>query len=171
VATIDAPTIDPRLYEELLQPFAAATMAALEGMTGIEVQVVGMRPMKGPLAIVAPAAIVQIDSSILRVFDLSIPPKTAVSLAQRLLAEAGQKVDDAMVQDCVCELANVVAGQAKALLADGRFRFTFRIPQPPGSASWPGHLNWFVLTFACEWGDFTVRLCLDEMTEMNCQID
>ena len=38
-------------------------------------------------------------------------------------------MDENLVRDCVGEIANVIAGQAKALLAGGPYHLTFSVPR------------------------------------------
>src|SRR4051812_12669340 len=59
---------------------------------------------------------------------LSFPGRTAATLARRILAEAAVDADAMMVQDCMGEVANVVAGQAKALLVGSPSHFTLSTP-------------------------------------------
>ena len=60
---------------------------------------------------------------------LSLPMKTARSMAERVLADVREPIDDRMVLDCIGELANVLAGQAKSLLANSPYRFSFSLPR------------------------------------------
>src|SRR5881397_517540 len=59
---------------------------------------------------------------------LGFPRDMAQALAQRLLVDSGAEVDDALIRDCVGEIANVVAGQAKAVLHGTPYRFTHSTP-------------------------------------------
>jgi chemotaxis protein CheX len=60
---------------------------------------------------------------------LSLPMKTARGMAERILAETPQLIDDSMILDCIGELANVLAGQVKALLANSSYHFSFSLPK------------------------------------------
>jgi chemotaxis protein CheX len=53
----------------------------------------------------------------------------AMELTRRVLGNANRSIDAAIVEDCIAELANIIAGQAKALLAGTNFRFTFAKPE------------------------------------------
>src|SRR5262245_45587149 len=60
---------------------------------------------------------------------LSLPMKTARGMAERVFADVREPIDDGMVLDCIGELANVLAGQAKSLLANSPYRFSFALPK------------------------------------------
>jgi CheY-specific phosphatase CheX len=51
---------------------------------------------------------------------LSFPDRTAAAITERVLADAKEEIDETLVRDCVGEIANVIAGQAKTLLAGTR---------------------------------------------------
>ncbi|MFO0865167.1 MAG: chemotaxis protein CheX [Gemmataceae bacterium] len=53
---------------------------------------------------------------------------TALALTRRVLGNANRTLDAGIIEDCMGELANVIAGQAKALLAQSTHRFTFATP-------------------------------------------
>src|SRR5262249_58912846 len=96
---------------------------------------------------------------------LAFPTQPAQARARRVLAETAVAVDDALVRDCLGELANVTAGQAKAMLHGSPFRITFATPRVASSASrsdmaWPSE-NWLVALLTSELGDFALQLCLD----------
>jgi chemotaxis protein CheX len=60
---------------------------------------------------------------------LSFPERTAAFLARQMLAGVTAEVDNQLIRDCVAEIGNVVAGQAKALLAGTPFHFAFSLPR------------------------------------------
>ena len=62
------------------------------------------------------------------VLVLSFPAQTAAALAGRVLAEVAQAPDDDLVRDCMGELANVIAGQAKTLLAETPYQLLLATP-------------------------------------------
>ena len=65
-----------------------------------------------------------------------------------------------MVRDCMGEVANVVAGQAKALLVGTPSHFTLSTPSRPaaGAAGRDGTGGW-VIRFDSDAGEFTVHVC------------
>jgi len=60
---------------------------------------------------------------------LSFARRTAQRMVAEMLGTNPVDVDDAMLQDGVAEMANIVAGNAKALLADTRYRVTMSLPR------------------------------------------
>lgn len=94
---------------------------------------------------------------------LGLPTATATALAGQILGAAAT-ADEALVRDCSGEIANVVAGQAKTLLAETPYHFTFSTPKILTRGefqSMSGSLEkWPVITFSCDAGDFTVQVRL-----------
>src|SRR5262245_56499445 len=106
-------------------------------MTGTETVVLEvcrstLYPAPGELA-----AIVELTSAAVGALVVSFPRPTAEALARRMLTSVTEPLDDSLIQDCVGEMANVVAGQAKAMLADGPYRFDFSVPMAAASRPLP----------------------------------
>jgi chemotaxis protein CheX len=106
-------------------------------------------------------ALVAISSPTVVALSFSYPAATAAALAKRILAESAKDVDESLVRDCMGELANVVAGQAKALLAGTPYQFVFSLPvvvpgaqQPP----FPEGQDCLVIAFDSAQGEFALRL-------------
>src|SRR5262245_3098535 len=72
---------------------------------------------------------IELTSTTEGVLALAFDQTTAAALARRMLAETAVELDESLVRDCAGELANVVAGQAKAFLAGTADRFTFSPPK------------------------------------------
>jgi chemotaxis protein CheX len=98
-------------------------------MAGTEVVVrdVYRKPLHHTLGDVA--AVIELLSVTEGFLVLGFPQRTAAALAGRILAGTTEEVGEELVRDCVGEIANVVAGQAKAILADTPHRFTFSLPK------------------------------------------
>jgi chemotaxis protein CheX len=60
---------------------------------------------------------------------LSLPMKTARGMAERVFAGVREPIDDGMVLDCIGELANILAGQVKSLLANSPYHFSISLPK------------------------------------------
>jgi chemotaxis protein CheX len=87
---------------------------------------------------------------------------TAQALAERVLAGLPEAKDAAMQYDCLGEVANVVAGQAKALLAETPYHFYFSTPTVITGVhkdirATPGR-ECLVLGFGSELGDFVLQV-------------
>jgi chemotaxis protein CheX len=115
--------------ERLLEPFIEATRVALREMAGTEVVVREVYRDAPPRTPVDVAALVRFTPAAEGPLVLGFPMRTAAGLAGRILAGAAGPPDEDLVRDCVGEIANVVAGQAKAILGDTPRRFTFSVPE------------------------------------------
>jgi chemotaxis protein CheX len=158
-----APPVGGEIRDKLLEPFIGATFAALSEMVGTEVVVRAVYQKTMDHALGDLAAVIGLRSETEGSLVLAFPQQTAAALAGRILAEVTPEVDDSLIRDCVGEIANVVAGQAKAMLAEGPYRFVFCLPQIVVRAKdfqpRPG-LDCLVAAFASDQGDFALQLFL-----------
>jgi CheY-specific phosphatase CheX len=178
----------------LLEPFIAATRAAVAEMADTEVGVRGMvrKAMRHALGDIA--AIIslsrknpKIEKQTLEVrkepspssssltpnpwpsassgfLILSFPQMTATALARRILTGVTAEVDQKLISDCMGEIANVVTGQAKAMLVETPYRFLFTLPPVVVDAKefQPSPcLDCLMVTFTCDEGEFALQLSLD----------
>jgi CheY-specific phosphatase CheX len=154
--------VDPEVRTNLLEPFIAAATDALGEMAGIEV-VVRAVSRQAERSLSDMVAVVEINARMPGFMVLSFPESTAIAVAERILAGATDRIDAALIRDCVAEIGNVVAGQAKAMLGGGPYQFTFSIPKMlTESGEFRAHtaMNYFVIDFASDLGDFTLQLWL-----------
>jgi chemotaxis protein CheX len=157
------PVLD-EIRDNLLEPFTQAACAALGEMAGTELAAgaVYESAVDRPLGNIAAA--VELQSATNGWMILSFPQATAAALARRILAEVPQEVDDTLIQDCMGEIANVVAGQAKAMLAGTAYQFTFSLPRTAAAAGGkplPGQgLQCLVVSFGSDLGEFAMQLAL-----------
>jgi CheY-specific phosphatase CheX len=85
------------------------------------------------------------------------PAVTATALAARVLCDAAIEPDADLARVCLGEIANIVAGQAKALLAGTPLHFSLSAPafdQKIASRSVPC----VAMHFDCDLGEFVVLL-------------
>jgi chemotaxis protein CheX len=162
LAAEGAEPISAEMRETLLDPFITATSAALGEMASTEVTVRAV--FRGPACHPSESIcaelkfIAGIEGSLVLMF----PEHTAETLAKRMLAGVSIEVSDQLIRDCVGEIGNVVAGQAKALLAATPYRFAFSLPgvvDVKDYQSSPG-LNCLVVAFNSDVGRFTLHLFL-----------
>jgi CheY-specific phosphatase CheX len=159
----EEPVVGP-IRDQLLDPFIAATSAALAEMAGLEVF---------PSAIVREfpsrawgnsAAVVQLQSEPLEWLVLSFPTTTASALAHRILADVVEVWDESLIPDSLAEIANVVSGQAKTLLAGTPYHFNFSLPKVVVGTipeHGPAHgRDCLAVSFQSELGEFVLRLFL-----------
>ncbi len=59
---------------------------------------------------------------------LSFPQETAIHIVAEMLGMEVEEIDETTLQDGVGEMANIVAGAAKAKLADTEYHFLLSIP-------------------------------------------
>lgn len=105
--------------------------------------------------------LIELNSATESALALGFPQSTATALAQRMLADTPANVDEALIRDCAGELANVVAGQAKAFLAETPDRFTFSPPRfVPCNQDLPigATRTCLVVVFSTDVGSFTLQL-------------
>ena len=147
---------------QLLEPFIAAARAALTEMAGTEVVVRAAAGTEPPQALGDVAAVVRLTSATDGYLVLGFPRRTAAALAERVLTGVVKEIDEGLICDCVGEIANVVAGQAKALLAGTPYHFTFSLPQVVlggGPELGPhGARDCLAVAFGTDLGEMAMRL-------------
>jgi chemotaxis protein CheX len=165
-APCGASLIDGDIGVEPLKSFVTATVVAIAEMAGTEVVVreVYQKRLDSPCGDIS--ARVRITSVAEGMFVLGFPQRTAAAIAERVLANVREEINGTLVCDCVGEIANVIAGQAKTLLAGTRHQMTFSLPQVTvGNApsSQPEHgRNCVLIKFCSDLGEFTIRLVLEQ---------
>src|SRR5262249_27216722 len=111
------------------------------------------------------SAVLEIKSATGGMFVLNFPGRTAAAIAARVLADARTVVTEGLVRDCVGEIANVIAGQAKTLLTGTSHQLTFSLPRIIVG----DHLGYrhernndcTVIVFRSDVGEFAMRLALE----------
>ena len=68
---------------------------------------------------------------------LGFPEQTASALAGRILSGVTAVIDGQLIRDCVGEIANVIVGQAKAMLAGTSYHFAFSVPNVTAACDGP----------------------------------
>jgi chemotaxis protein CheX len=154
--------ISDEVRSHLLEPFIEATRAALAEMAGVEVVVRAAVRTDLPQALGDVSVVVQLSSATEGHLVLGFPHRTAAALTERVLTGALKQIDEGLIRDCVGEIANVVAGQAKSLLAGTPYHFSFSLPRVViGSASKLGLLpcrDCLVVAFSTDLGDIALQL-------------
>jgi CheY-specific phosphatase CheX len=145
---------------ELVEAFTTAVPFALQEMAGVVAVVRADVPVESLPAWVA-ARLVLTASDETWDLVLSFPEVTAALLAERVLAGTGAPATADVIRDCAGEVANVVAGHAKALLVGTPAHFTLSTPTlvgagPASEARGAGEER--VIRFDSDVGAFTVRL-------------
>lgn len=144
--------------DELVAPFAEGVAATFREMAGAEVMLRAAVVSAGDEAFAAVTMLLPLTTAAgPGRLILSFPEVTAVALARQVLKE---EVDSGMVCDCIGEVANVVAGQAKTLLLGTPSHFTLATPMSVRAGDAGVSAGWQVLQFESELGAFTVYVDL-----------
>jgi len=154
--------VSAEIQDKLLEPFITATCAALGEMASAEVVVRAVYQSPGHHALGDISAVLGLTSTNEGCLVLSFPERTAADLARRILAGVSVDLDEQLIRDCVGEIGNVVAGQAKALLAGTPYHFAFSLPRVVGVNDFqpPAGLDCLVVAFNGDPGEFALRLFL-----------
>jgi len=159
----DARPIPDRIRAEILDPFIAAVCSTLAEMAQTTADAGDLYATATPRPAGDVTVVLALTPAPGALLVLDFPGSTASVLADRVLAEAGGAADDATVRDCMGEITNVIAGQAKALLHGTPYRFGFSTPKiiPRGTAvpEMDARREFLIAAFASDAGDFTLALC------------
>jgi CheY-specific phosphatase CheX len=158
----DARPVPAGLHEQLLAPFVEAVETALRDVAGTEAALStsyhapSHRPC-GDLVVVLDLCAATAEG-----LALGVGTATAAALARRVLSDVVPDPDDALIRDCLGEIANVAAGQAKALLHGTPHAFTFGTPRtlPPEELHAAGGKATLVAVLATDVGEVVVQLSL-----------
>ncbi|HEX3152762.1 MAG TPA: chemotaxis protein CheX [Gemmataceae bacterium] len=142
--------------DELVGAFTAAVPFALRELAGVE----AIDLATGPASRAEPVelcATIRLDTSVgpWRMI-LCLSDATAAELARRILADAVVSTPE-LIQDCMGEVANVVAGQAKALLVGSPSHFYLSTPDVQTGGPVDG-ANGQMIRFGSEAGEFALGL-------------
>jgi chemotaxis protein CheX len=160
----DAQPVAPDVREQLLEPFISGASLTLAELAQTELAVRSVYRTALPRTLGDISAVLGLTAEGGEVLVLSFPAPTAAALAGRVLAEVNVVPDDDLVRDCIGELANVIAGQAKTLLAETPYRL---ILATPSVLAGPGlevgsrqDIQALVVVFGSDAGEFALQLCL-----------
>lgn len=151
----------PELRQQLAEPLSAAVRQTIGAMTGVEVALQSVHGREAPAALGDIAVVLELASARTGLLILSVSTRTAEALAGHVLAETHEELTPALVQDCMGEIANVIAGQAKALLHGTPHYFSFSPPviQAGASLHLPAGMDSLVLAFDSDVGGCALQLC------------
>ncbi len=149
---------------ELLQPFVAATIEAMETMAGIETSLASLGRkhdyrMPGDIS-----GLIDLFGGTERLMAVSFPMETARGMAAKVLGEIVDEPGLEMIFDCVGELASIVAGQVKGRFVHTDFEFDISIPSIVFGKSHEIHyrseLPSYTMEFESDVGAFVLQLCI-----------
>jgi chemotaxis protein CheX len=164
----DAQPVSPEVREQLLEPFITAANLTLGELAQVEPVVRSMYRTAQPLTLGDISAVLGLSGEPGEALILSFPASTAGVLAARVLAEVTQTPEDPLVRDCMGELANVIAGQAKTLLAESPYQLLLGTPSVLSGAGVeigpPPDIGGLIVIFDSDAGDFALQVCLNWKT-------
>jgi chemotaxis protein CheX len=157
-----AQPVSPEVRAQLADPLITAVRQTLRDMVETEaiVRCVYQRETPTPLGDIS--ALLKISATLEGVLILSFSMTTAEAMARRVFAEVGTELHAALIQDCMGEIANVVAGQAKALLGGTPYHFVFSSPNVTlGShdLALSEKMSSLVIAFESDLGGLALQLC------------
>jgi CheY-specific phosphatase CheX len=161
-SSADRPGAGP-LDDQFALPFVEAIRVAVLEMAGIEVTNRNL-VRTGTLPIACEVAtVVELAATPPKVLVLAFPKGTAEALTAQILRDVTVARDDTVVNDCVCEIANVVAGHAKTALAATPHRFTYSLPRIADRSAPAIHQEArLVAVLDCSAGEFGLLLAARE---------
>jgi chemotaxis protein CheX len=150
--------------EKLLGPFSEATVLTMREMAGIEIAVRSVYQKTGYRMFGDISAVLGLLGKAEGSLVISFPEATAEAFVRRILASVDASPGPSIVRDCIGELSNVIAGQARGLLVDSTYQFSLSIPTVISGASHeirhkPG-APCLVVAFGCDLGEFALQLCM-----------
>jgi chemotaxis protein CheX len=136
------------------EAFVTSITTTLRDLAGVEAAPLGAEAAVEPRADVT--ARIRLSGTRQGELVLCLPTATATALAERVLAGAAA-VDPAMVLDCMGELANVIAGQAKTLLYGTPDHFMLSPPTVTAGDAGPIPADDACVRFGSEVGEFVAH--------------
>jgi len=147
---------------QYVNPFVESVQELFSTMLGCEAKrgKVGLVDGKGNPRDVT--ALIGLSGRASGMLTISFPIETALAIAGRMLG-IELKVIDSSVSDAVAEMANIVAGSAKAKLTnDDQEPIDLGLPTVVRGNSYavdyPSHATWLEVPFTSELGDISMRV-------------
>ena len=119
---------------DLIQPFINAADAVLSEMLHQPVEIIDLAMQPVPANPEGAAASISLEGEIEGNVIFAIDPKAALVIAAALNCDI---TSGDTVLDVVCELANLIVGNAIVALSDNGFQFDVHPPQPHAANSHP----------------------------------
>jgi chemotaxis protein CheX len=162
VSRCHAQPVGSEVRAQLADPLITAVLQTLRDMVEVDAVVCSVYQRETPMPLGDISALLKISATLEGVLILSFSMTTAEALARRVFAEVGAEVNAALMQDCMGEIANVVAGQAKALLAGTPYHFLFSSPTVTlGShaLALSENMSSLVIAFESDLGGLALQVC------------
>lgn len=138
-----------------LEPFIEATVTALGEMAGVEVFARDVASMTD-----VPCGDVAVALRLLAAkpgwLVLGAPSESALAITRRVLSGIDGDPDAEATRDCMAEVLNVLAGQAKALVFGSDRHFDLATPTAVTPGLFAETAEWHVVPFDSAVGPFTL---------------
>lgn len=152
------------LRDNLLRPFIQTAVVTFQDMAGAEIILQSIYQKQDYRMFGDISAVIGLTGRSEGSMVISFPEKTAEALVRRILQGLADEPSPDLVRDCLGEVANVIAGQARGMMANTQYKFAITTPTV---VSGPGHeirhksvVPCLVAAFASDLGDFALQLCL-----------
>jgi CheY-specific phosphatase CheX len=160
----DLEPIMDELRDELLEPFLEATRYTLRQMLDVETTVHQLFRKQGYRIFGDYSSVVGLAAATQGIMVLSLPRESAHELGRRILAPFGVASTEELIQGSVAELANIIVGRAKGMLAETAYRFSMSTPTVVGGRHHeiryePG-LPCLAALLSSGFGDFALHVCI-----------
>jgi chemotaxis protein CheX len=160
----DVQPVYAEIRKNLLEPFIEGTTITLQEMAGVKVFVNSVYQKSNYKLFGDISAIIGLVAPGEGSMVLSFPEATANAIVRRVLAGIADHPDADMIRDCVGEVINVVAGQAKGILSNTKYHFSFSTPTVISGANHEirhkPNMACMVIAFGSDVGAFALQLCL-----------
>lgn len=151
------------LRDHLLAPFITATEQAFAEMAATEVKVRTVYRKSGYRMFGDISSVIGLLGDSEGSMVISFPNKVALGVARLLLQSVPGEPTEELMRDCIGELANVIAGQARSMVEKSRFPFSISTPTVIAGAGHeirhkPGS-PCLVVAFESGLGEFALQIC------------
>jgi len=151
-------------WAEISELFVGAVKSTCEQMAGMQTQFQRMYETTDYHLHGDVSAVIGLTADREGACVLSVSDATARAIAGRVLAGMEDSLDEGLIRDCIGELANIICGQAKGLLADTSFHFSFSTPTvvagPQHEIRHRPGMPCVVMELASDVGTVVLMLCL-----------
>jgi chemotaxis protein CheX len=158
----DARPMPAAVRDVVLEPFVSAVGLTFRELTFVEAQLLATYARPRLRALGDLTGVIALHGATEGCLGLSFLARSARAFGGRFLVEVTRDPDEALIRDSVGEFANVIAGQAKALLAETPLAFRFGTPSVvagPGAEVGPEG-ECLVFAFGSPLGPIALQLVL-----------
>lgn len=151
------------LRDHLLAPFIKATEQTFQEMAETQVKVRTVYRKSGYRMFGDLSSVIGLLGESEGSMVISFPNAVAMQVARMLLRSVPGEPGEELMRDCIGELANVIAGQARSMVEKSRFPFSISTPTVIAGAGHeirhkPGS-PCLVVAFQSDHGEFAMQIC------------